>query len=159
VNVAAILLWGFVATIVLTTLMEGAQALGFTRMAMPFILGTMFTGDRARAALVGVLVQFAVGWAFTLVYALAFESLHRATWWLGAAAGLVHGVAVLVVLLPILPGLHPRMASEERGPEPTRALEPPGFLGLNYGRRTPLVALVAHMVYGAILGAGYRLAG
>lgn len=158
-NVGAIVLWGFVATVVLTTMMAGAQGLGLTRMALPFILGTMFTPDRARAGLVGVLVQFANGWAFSLVYALVFESLHRATWWLGAAGGMVHGLAVLTVLLPLLPGLHPRMASEQRGPEPTRALEPPGFLGLNYGRRTPLVTLLAHVVYGAMLGVGYRLAG
>jgi len=34
----------------------------------------------------------------------------------------------------MLPGLHLRMASEQRGPEPTRQLEPPGFLALNYAR-------------------------
>lgn len=158
-NVGAMLLWGFIATAALTTLMEAAQGLGLTRMAVPFILGTMFTPDRTRAGVIGVGVQFANGWAFSVVYALVFESLHRATWWLGAVGGLAHGLAVLSILLPVLPGLHPRMANEERGPEPTRALEPPGFLGLHYGRRTPLVALLAHIVYGAILGGGYRLAG
>lgn len=158
-NVSGILLWGCIATIVLTTLMGAAQGLGFTRMAIPFILGTMFTADRARAGLVGLLVQLANGWLFSFFYALAFESWHRATWWLGAAGGFAHGLPVLIVLLPLLPGLHPRMANEERGPEPTRALEPPGFLGLNYGRRTPVVTLLAHVIYGAILGGGYRLAG
>ena len=49
------------------------------------------------------------------------------------------------------------MASEQHGPTPTRQLEPPGFLALNYGRRTPISVLVAHLVYGAILGAFYRL--
>jgi hypothetical protein len=49
------------------------------------------------------------------------------------------------------------MASEQRGPEPTRQLEPPGFLALNYGRRTPLSVILAHLVYGTILGAFYRL--
>jgi hypothetical protein len=63
------------------------------------------------------------------------------------------------VLMPVLPGFHPRMATEQRGPEPTRELEPPGFLALNYGRGTPLLTLLAHLVYGAIIGAFYRLAG
>jgi hypothetical protein len=36
-------------------------------------------------------------------------------------------------------------------------LQPPGFLALNYGRRTPLVTVAAHLLYGAILGAFYRL--
>jgi hypothetical protein len=119
----------------------------------------MFTGDRDRAGVLGFAGHVLFGWLFALLYALAFESWGRATWWLGATIGLVHGLAVLVALMPVLPGLHPRMASEQRGPEPTRALEPPGFLALNYGRRTPLVALVAHVVYGGVIGAFYRLAG
>jgi hypothetical protein len=31
-------------------------------------------------------------------------------------------------------------------------LEPPGLFALNYGGATPLVALGAHIVYGAVLG-------
>jgi hypothetical protein len=50
------------------------------------------------------------------------------------------------------------MASEQRGPEPTRELEPPGFMALNYGRQTPLITILAHLVYGGILGAFYQLA-
>jgi hypothetical protein len=51
-----------------------------------------------------------------------------------------------------LPALHPRMANEQRGPTPTRQLEPPGFLALNYGYRTPLSVVLAHVLYGAVLG-------
>ena len=158
-NLPSCLLWGFVATIVLTTLMAASQGLGLSRMGIPFMLGTMFTPNRDRAKVVGFAIHLVNGWLFALVYALAFESWGRATWWLGAGIGLVHGLAVLVAVMPLLPGLHPRMASENQGPEPTRALEPPGFLALNYGRRTPVISLVAHLVYGAILGGFYRLAG
>lgn len=158
-NFGSILLWGFVATIVLTAIMQGGQSLGLSRMSLPFMLGTMFTASRDRAAMVGFLVHLVAGWLFGFLYALAFESWQRATWWLGAGIGLVHGLAVLVVLTPVLPGFHRRMATEQRGPEPTRELEPPGFLALNYGRRTPLLTLLAHLVYGAIIGAFYRLAG
>jgi hypothetical protein len=158
-NLESILLWGFVATIVLTAIMQGGQSLGLSRISLPFMLGTMFTASRDRAAMIGFLVHLVAGWLFAAIYALAFESWHRATWWLGAGIGLVHGLAVLVVLMPVLPGFHPRMATEQRGPEPTRELEPPGFLALHYGRRTPLLTLLAHLIYGAILGAFYRLAG
>jgi hypothetical protein len=157
-NLTSILLWGFVATIVLTTIMAASQGLGFTRMSLPFMLGTMFTPDRGRAGVIGFLMHLLNGWMFALVYALAFESWRRATWWLGAGIGLVHGLAVLIAVMPILPGFHPRMASERHGPEPTRELEPPGFMALHYGRRTPLVALLAHVVYGGILGVFYHLA-
>ena len=54
-----------------------------------------------------------------------------------------------------LPGMHPRMASEIQGPTVVRQLEPPGFLGRNYGIRTPLSALAAHVLFGLILGALY----
>jgi hypothetical protein len=50
-------------------------------------------------------------------------------------------------------GVHPRMTTERAGPEIEARLEPPGPLALNYGRETPLVSLVAHVVYGGILGA------
>lgn len=155
-NVPSFLLWGFAATIVLTTLMSAGQALGLSRMSIPFMLGTMFTPDRDRAKILGFGVHLMNGWLFALLYALAFESWRRATWWVGAGIGLVHGVAVLVAVMPLLPGMHPRMASEHQGPEPTRALEPPGFLALNYGRQTPLISLLAHVVYGAILGGFYQ---
>ncbi len=65
---------------------------------------------------------------------------------------------ILAVAMPLLPALHPRMASEQQGPTPTMQLEPPGFLALHYGRRTPLTVLLAHIAYGALLGAFYHLA-
>jgi len=151
------LLWGFVGTVFLTGLMSASQGLGLTRMSLPFMLGTMFTPNRDRAKLVGIGVHLLNGWLLALIYAAAFQSWRRAAWWLGACVGLVHGLFVLLVVMSVLPGLHPRMASEQRGPDPTRQLEPPGFLALHYGRRTPVALLAAHVIYGGILGAFYRL--
>jgi hypothetical protein len=150
-------LWGFVGTVVLTGLMSASQRLGLTRMSLPFMLGTMVTPNRDRAQVVGFFVHLLNGWWLALIYAAAFQSWRRATWWLGALIGLVHGLFVLTTIMPLLPGAHPRMASELRGPTPTRQLEPPGFMGLNYGGRTPITVLLAHLVYGGILGAFYRL--
>ena len=78
--------------------------------------------------------------------------VHRATWWLGALLGILHVAVALTVLLPLLPGVHPRMASPRAGPASTAVLEPPGLLALNYGVQTPAVAVVAHVVYGIVLG-------
>ncbi len=156
-NGRGITLWGFVGTVILTTLMAGSQALGLTRMNIPFMLGTMVTPDRDRAKLVGFGMHLANGWLFAALYAATFQSWRRATWWLGALVGLVHALFVLVAAVPLLPGMHPRMASEQRGPTPTRQLEPPGVLALNYGKRTPVSVVLAHLVYGAILGTFYRL--
>jgi uncharacterized membrane protein YagU involved in acid resistance len=151
------LLWGFVATVVLTTLMSVSQGLRLTRMSIPYMLGTIFTPDRDRAKLVGFVMHIANGWLFSLVYVAAFQSWHRATWWLGAGVGLVHAAFVLTAGMRTLPGLHPRMASEQHGPTAAPQLEPPGFLALNYGVRTPVSVLLAHLLFGAILGAFYSV--
>jgi hypothetical protein len=155
VNLPSILLWGFAATVILTTLTIAAQSLGLTRIDIPFIIGTMVTANRDRAKVIGYAMHLFNGWVFAIVYALFFEYVHIATWWFGALIGTVQGVVVVVVLLPLLPGVHPRMVSDFRGPEPTRLLEPPGFLAINYGRSTPIVIIIIHIIYGAILGAFY----
>ncbi len=154
-NVEGALLWGFAATAVLSVLLVASQGLGLSRMSLPFILGTVVTSDRDTAMLWGVLMHFVNGWVFAFIYIAIFDQLAWATWWLGALMGVVHALLVLMAALPVLPDLHPRMASERHGPTPTRLLQPPGFLGLNYGVRTPLVTIVAHIAYGAILGGFY----
>src|SRR6266567_4687200 len=155
-NKRGALLWGFAGTVALTSLMSGSQALGLTRMNIPFILGSIFTPNRDRAKAIGFVLHFFNGWLFASMYAAAFESWRRATWWLGALLGLAQAALVLLASTTLLPAVHPRMATEQRGPTPTRQLEPPGFLASNYGYRTPLSVLVAHVIYGAILGAFYR---
>ena len=149
------LVWGFAGTVVLTTIMAGSQGLRLTRMNIPFMLGTMFTADRDRAKIYGVGLHLVNGWMFSLIYVFAFEVTRIYTWWFGAAIGLVHGTFVLVAGMPVLPGMHPRMASERRGPTVVEQLEPPGFMAMNYGMRTPISVLVAHLVFGAILGFFY----
>jgi hypothetical protein len=156
-NLPDTLLWGFVATVILTMMMSVSQGLGLTRMSIPFMLGTMLTPDRDRAMVYGAAVHFLNGWLFAFVYVSAFQSWHLATWWLGGLIGMVHAVFVLAVLMPVLPGLHPRMVSEYFGPAPNRQLEPPGFFALNYGYRTPVVTVLAHIAYGMMLGAFYRV--
>lgn len=146
------LVWGFAATAVLTTLMAGSEGLGITRMNMPHMLGTMFTPNRDRAKAYGAALHFANGWAFSIVYVAAFHAAHIFTWWFGMLIGLVHSAFVLAVAAPVMPGVHPRMASVLRGPTVSRQLEPPGFLALNYGARTPISVLIAHLAFGAILG-------
>lgn len=151
------LLWGLLATGLLTTLLRASQALHLTRMDVPFLLGTMFTGDRDRTKLVGFVVHFLNGWWMALLYAAFFHGFHLATWWFGALMGLAHAAFVLVVILPLLPALHPRMASDYRGPDVTPMLEPPGFLARNYGYQTPLATSIAHVAYGIVLGGCYGL--
>jgi uncharacterized membrane protein YagU involved in acid resistance len=149
------LLWGFASTVVLTSILAGSQGLGMTRMNVPYLLGTMITPDRDRAKLIGILLHFVNGWVFSLLYVAAFQAVGRATWWFGALIGFVQAIFILAVAFPALPALHPRMANEQYGPTVARQLEPPGFLGLHYGIRTPISVLIAHMIFGVLLGTFY----
>ncbi len=155
-NVSSWLVWGFAATVVLTSLMSASQGLRLTRISLPYILGTFFIPDRDRAKLWGFCIHLVNGWAFSLVYVLTFHAWGAPSWWRGAAIGLVHAAFLLTAGMRILPGLHPRMASEQHGPDVMRQLEPPGFLALNYGFQTPISLLLAHVVFGTILGLFYR---
>jgi hypothetical protein len=144
--------FGVVATAALTAAMIAAQLAGLTRVDLPLILGTLVTEDADRARVAGFLIHLAAGQGFALGYAAMFALLQRATWWLGALLGVLHVAVALTVLLPLLPGVHPRMASPRAGPSSTAVLEPPGLLALNYGIQTPAVTVAVHILYGTVLG-------
>ena len=156
-NVWSWMLWGFVATVVLTVVLVAMQELRLTRVNIPWLLGSIFTPERSHAKALGSVLHLVNGWAFSLLYIAAFEAWGRAGLARGMLVGLVHAAFVLVAGFPILPGIHPRMAHETWGPTARRQLEPPGALGMHYGAFTPLSVLVAHLLFGAILGAFYRV--
>jgi hypothetical protein len=151
---------GFVGTLVLTTLLQAASALGLTRIDLPFLLGTAFTGNRLRAKALGYALHFMVGLTFALVYLAIFAAIGQSGWWLGAIFGLVHGAfATTALVSTLLPLIHPRMATPLSAAGTSARLEPPGFLMLNYGARTPLVTVAGHIAYGAIVGGFISLSG
>ena len=103
-NWSSWLLWGFVSTVVLTSILAGSQGFGMTRMNIPYLLGTIFTPSRDKAKFIGFFLHFINGWIFSLIYVAAFQALQVATWWFGATIGFVHGVFVLTMALPVLAG-------------------------------------------------------
>jgi hypothetical protein len=145
-------LFGLLATALLTTVMIAAQLAGWTRLDLPLLLGTIVTPDPDRARVAGFFIHLVIGEGFALGYAAVFALLDTATWWLGALLGLVHVSVALTVLVPLVPGVHPRMASARAGPASAGVLEPPGLFALNYGGQTPAVAVAAHLVFGIALG-------
>lgn len=151
---------GFVGTLVLTTVLRAASELGLTRMDIPFLLGTAITADRVRAKAAGYALHFVFGLLFALAYDGAFVVLDHAGILLGALFGLVHALFAATALVNVLlPVVHPRMGTGFDAAGAAPLLEPPGFLLLNYGRETPLVTVVAHLAYGAIVGGFVAAAG
>ena len=78
-QVGDILLWGFAATLILTTIMAASKPLGLTRMDIPFMLGTLFTSNRDKAPLYGFVMHLIMGWFFALIYSIAFSSANLCT--------------------------------------------------------------------------------
>jgi hypothetical protein len=144
---------GAVGTILLTSGLRIAQEVGWTRMDIPLLLGTVFTDRRGRASVIGYAVHFANGLLFALAYYAVFRAVEHAGWLFGAALGVVHaalaGGALLTVLLP---AVHPRMGTPWSDAEETPLLEAPGFMLQNYGRRTVIWTFAGHVLYGAIVG-------
>jgi hypothetical protein len=150
---------GFVGTLVLTTALRAANELGLSRMDLPFLLGTVFSADRVRAKALGYALHFLAGLVFALVYLVVFSAIDSSGFALGALFGLLHGLFSGTALVNIiLPVVHPRMGTPLSAADSQPLLEAPGFLMLNYGRRTPLVSVAAHVAYGAIVGGFISLA-
>ena len=156
----AALVGGLLGTVVLTTMLRAASELRLTRMDIPFLLGTAFSGDRRRAKAIGYLLHFLAGLVFALVYWAAFTVLDEASWWLGGLVGLDNPEEPLAALVTVLlPVVHPLMGSNATSARSTPLLEPPGFMLVNYGSQTPVVSVAAHVAYGMIVGTVISLAG
>ncbi len=146
------LLAGFVGTLVLTSLEAGAQQMHLTRMSIPYLLGAAVTPNRDRAKVIGFLVHLVNGQLFALLYVALFDAMHEVSIARGAVIGLCHSAVVLLVVVPLLPSMHPRMATLEQGPTQMRQIEPPGPVALHYGLTTPLMVIVAHVIFGIVIG-------
>lgn len=147
-----ILILSLLATVAFSIIMYGAIGIHLTRLNIPFLLGTFLTANRSKALIIGFFLHFLLGFVFTFVYLLIMVSMNWLSIWFGLFLGLFQALFVLTVFYAILPKFHPRMASENWGPQEAKLLEPPGFLGMNYGYITPIVILIAHAVFGLIVG-------
>ena len=131
-----------------------AQELGWTRMDIPFLLGTMFTENRRVAAVAGYFMHLVISLVFALLYAAVFLATGLTTWWFGLALGVVQAAFIGGAMANLLlPAVHPRMGTPWTDAEETPLLEPPGYLLFNYGRSTMLISLVLQLAFGAIVGA------
>jgi len=126
-------------------------------MSIPYLLGAAFTKGRDRAKVIGFFTHLLNGQLFALLYVAIFRATGEASALRGAIIGLVHAVVVLLVVVPLLPFIHPRMASLHQGPTELRQIEPPGPMALHYGVTTPLSVVIAHIVFGVAVGGLYRM--
>ncbi len=144
---------GFVATVAMTMVMMAGRAMGMTTMDMPLILGGMVTADGSRARRLGLAIHVVMMGtvAFGVVYAALFTLLDSDAALTGVAIGLVHGLLFGLMVLPMMPAIHPRMKASADGFH----LDPPRIMGATYGRGTGIGLLLAHATYGLVIALVY----
>lgn len=155
---------GLAGGLVMTALMTMMRKAGKTEMDMALLQGTMVTGDSSKARPIGLMMHLVVMSAvvFGSVYALLFTWLDVDSgnaWWSGALIGLVHGL-VAGVVMAMMPAMHPRMTAHATSGSPSGPnveLKPPGPFAKNYGAATPPGVVMAHVVYGVVVGLVYAL--
>lgn len=135
---------GAAGGVVMTILMTMARATGATRMDMEVLQGSMFTGNRTTARVIGFMTHVFMmsGLVLGSLYALVLALLGtepRDAWWVGAVLGVVHGVIAGLVIAGV-PAVHPRMAPggvPDAQSDEVR-LTAPGPYGKSYGAFMPV---------------------
>lgn len=143
------LIAGFVGTVAMTM----GKSMGMTTMDIALIGGGMMSGDERKARRAGMFIHLIVmgTLVFGSIYAFLFQALESASWVTGLIVGVVHGAVVGIMAMPMMGAIHPRMMPAAEGFQ----LDPPGIMGVNYGRGTPLGLLMGHAVYGVVVALVY----
>lgn len=166
---------GFLGGVAMTVLMNALRKAGATDMDMELLEGSMFTGDRRAAKAIGAMMHLVVMSALVIgsIYAAVYSWIDldpSNLWWAGAVMGVVHGM-IAGVAMGMMPLVHPRMdrdgplgsratplsssGSPVRTAEPEVRLRSPGLFAHRYGAITPVGVLMAHAVYGVVVGVVY----
>ncbi len=147
IQVGRTILGGVLGTVAFTVLMYVAPLMGFPKMDVPTMLGTMFVADPGAAFVPGLVMHFMIGIILALGYTIFFASwLPGQAWQRGALYGLVPWLMAMVVVMPMMALMHPLVRS---GMMPA-----PGFFVAGRGTvLAPFGSLMVHLVYGAVVGA------
>lgn len=156
----AALLSAFIATLVMTAMIKMSAAAGMTQMpSFELMTGSMMSGDEKTAKTIGAMIHYVMMGTvvFGIIYALLFQAFDSASWLTGLAIGIVHGLIIGMIFMPMMSTMHPRMGEPAVAGEPTDEirLSSPGVMGKNWGSMTPMGMLMGHAVYGVVLALLY----
>ena len=148
------LIAGLTGAVAMTVMMMMGKSMGMTTMDIALISGGMMTKDEEKARRIGMMIHLVVMGtiAFGIGYALlfqAFDSVGAAT---GLSIGAFHGLVVGMMAMPMMGAIHPRMQPAAEGFH----LDSPGFMGVAYGKGTPVGLVMGHAVYGLVVALVYR---
>lgn len=117
---------------------------GWSQMNLEMILGSMFTRNVSSSSWwTGFVLHLLVSGLIAYAYAFIFKSARRSGAGVGMNLSLFHW-AISGVAFGILPALHPLIIEQYAAP---------GLFAIGMGFASSLVFLVAHVIYGAVVGA------
>ena len=140
---------GFVGTLAMTAVMMAGRAGGMTSMDLPLTIGGLLSGDEGKARRLGMVIHVLMMGTvvFGVIYGLLFAAFDSDTALTGLLIGVVDGLIFGLMVLPMMPAIHPRMKATAGGFQ----LDPPGVLGIAYGKATALGIVMSHAVYGLVV--------
>lgn len=141
------ILGGFLGTVAFTVLVYMAPMMGLPPMDLPTLLGAMFTTNMSLAFAIGLVMHFLFGSAI-LAMAYSFfvaNALPGPSWLKGVIYGVGVWLVAMAVLMPMVGIVHPLVASG--------MMKAPGFFLGSMGPMAAVGSLIAHLAYGALLGA------
>lgn len=143
----------FLAGVVGGAVMSVMLAMARNVMGMPanleMMLGTM-TGIQPSTTtfLIGLMMHLVISGLIALIYAAGFEYVTRRSGWLiGAGFGVIHSI-IGGIFMGMMPMMHPLIPEQ---------MPAPGFFMSNLGPMGVVAEIIMHIIYGAIVGAIYRL--
>jgi len=72
-GIILVLVWGFIATLVMTAALFIAQNVGWSRLNLPYLVGAFFTGSRHESNVLGFMLYMLGGWLFAFLYYIVFS--------------------------------------------------------------------------------------
>ena len=122
-------------TAAMTAVLLFPRWLGIGKIDVIPAVGALITGKEDHAFSIGYIVHFASGIIFAYVYwGLLLLMKMPIVWWAFGLAGFLHGIIVMLLVCITIMEHHPIARYHERGP------------------MTGLAQLLAHIVYGVVVG-------
>lgn len=145
---------GILAGLLMTLFLALCRALGFTVLNIEMGLGGIITRTIGTGTwILGFIFHLLIAASITTLYVKGFKFLGRVGWLPGFALAPLHWTAI-GLLMGILPQVHkmikffPVASHTLTSPEILR----PGYFGSSLGLGTVFSLLVAHLIYGTVVG-------
>lgn len=134
---------GVLGAFILTVLMAIGRVSGLDVFNIELVLGSMLTRTLNPGTwMLGFIWHLINGGIFACIYAFGFRTLNRASASLGTGFGFIHWLFAGLAA-GLLPVLHPLVPGE---------FSVPGYFLANLGPMSFIGFLIAHLIFGAVVG-------